>query len=345
MSVQEQIDRLLAQRAAEWFEIYRTGREDQYPAFIAWLSESPRHVQEFLEIAGRYAGVRDVLSSGVFDHRALLQKVAPQAQSLRGPTAVARGIERRPANMRWRIAAGVAVIAVAAAAVFGFWRHEAWQSFETQVGEQRVVQLLDGSVLTLNAQSQAKVRLTRSQRDVRLQRGEALFKVAADKSRPFLVHTAGATVRVIGTQFNVYARPDGSTTVAVLEGRVEVSGGQSIEHVPTAPAEKELLNGGEAAQVASTGKVQRELHANINSAVAWRQRRLVFDRTPLEDIVQEFNRYNRTLKFELIGVQPGSYHFTGSFDADDPRSLALLLSKEPLLSVDDRDKAIVIRRR
>ncbi len=78
--------------------------------------------------------------------------------------------------------------------------------------------LSDGSVVTLNADSRIDVHMDQHQRNILL-RGEAIFKVAHDESRPFFVHAEHTTVRAVGTQFNVYARPDGSTTVAVLEAR------------------------------------------------------------------------------------------------------------------------------
>ena len=74
MSVQKEIDRLIAQRAAEWFEIYRTGNVDKYPAAMAWLTESPRHMAEFLEIARRYSAARQLLQSDPFDIETLLKK-------------------------------------------------------------------------------------------------------------------------------------------------------------------------------------------------------------------------------------------------------------------------------
>lgn len=76
--------------------------------------------------------------------------------------------------------------------------------------------------------------------------------------------------------------------------------------------------------------------------VAWRERRLIFQDAPLEDMVYEFNRYNRTTHLRVDGVTPGSHHFNGIFDAGDLDSLADLLSREPDLTVERRDGEIVI---
>jgi transmembrane sensor len=357
MSVQKEIDRLIAQRAAEWFEVYRTGDTQKYPAAMAWLAESPRHMAEFLEIARRYAPMRNLLRSDPFDIDTLLKKARPHVREMRErSTTGAEEPQRRRSNarLRWTMGALAAAALIATVAV-GVWKgaFSSRQHYETQIGEQRIVPLSDGSVVTLNADSRIDVRMDTRQRDIVLH-GEAIFKVAHEKARPFLVHADHTTVRAVGTQFNVYARPDGSTTVAVLEGKVEVSAGSDDKAEPSAGSAdleplkvtaKVPLAAGEMARVGRAGAIQREEKADVDSVVAWRQRRLVFDRTPLEEIVPEFNRYNRNLRLQLVDVPAGAYHYTGNFDADDPRSLALLLSEERGLKVEERDGKIVIQGR
>src|SRR5262249_28353313 len=123
-------------------------------------------------------------------------------------------------RLRW-LAAAAAVGAVA----LGVWMTRlSTERFNTPVGELREIQLADGSIVNLNAQSEVVVQFTRSERDIRLARGEAMFKVARDPARPFRVRTTNAIVEAVGTQFNVNARPDGTTTVAVLEGKVKLAG-------------------------------------------------------------------------------------------------------------------------
>jgi transmembrane sensor len=73
----------------------------------------------------------------------------------------------------------------------------------------------------LNAHSVVRATFTQHTRDLRLLEGEALFQVAHDGERPFRVRTLDATVRAVGTRFNVDARQT-RTVVSVLEGKVEV---------------------------------------------------------------------------------------------------------------------------
>lgn len=81
--------------------------------------------------------------------------------------------------------------------------------------------LADGSTVDLNARSKLRIEFSGAERRVELLGGQALFQVAKDQNRPFIVRSSHATVRAVGTQFDVY-RKAGSTTVTVLEGRVAV---------------------------------------------------------------------------------------------------------------------------
>ena len=123
----------------------------------------------------------------------------------------------------WALAAGLACLAVLAGILirWGAPIDDGWRTYQTAVGEQRSVQLEDGSLLTLNTDSRVEVRLAANQRQVRLLSGEALFKVAHNKERPFRVSSGDSVIQAVGTQFNVYRRGN-QTTVAVLEGRVAV---------------------------------------------------------------------------------------------------------------------------
>jgi transmembrane sensor len=111
------------------------------------------------------------------------------------------------------------------------------------------------------------------------------------------------------------------------------------------PATTSPLIAGQAADVATTGGIARNESANIDDALAWQRRKLIFKRTPLEGIVAEFNRYNKTLRLRVEHLPAATYIFSGAFDADDPASLAELLMREPDLSIQRTDHEIVIRPR
>jgi ferric-dicitrate binding protein FerR (iron transport regulator) len=100
---------------------------------------------------------------------------------------------------------------------------------------------------------------------------------------------------------------------------------------------------GQEARVARSGSVQFEPHADVATSVAWLQRKLVFRGTLLEDMVLEVNRYNRGVQLHVENVTAGRYRFSGTFDANDPLSLADTLGREAGLSVERRGNDIYIR--
>src|SRR4029077_9414852 len=96
-----------------------------------------------------------------------------------------------------------------------WWQAHRYPLYSTDIGERRSITLADGSTVDLNARSQLRVEFSKSERRVELLDGQALFQVAKDKQRPFIVHSGDATVRAVGTQFDVY-RKDSGTTITVL---------------------------------------------------------------------------------------------------------------------------------
>jgi transmembrane sensor len=250
--------------------------------------------------------------------------------------------------------AGAAAALLAVVGVWFWTGPGAWKTYTTKVGEQRALNLADGSIVHLNTNSVIEVRLADTSRSVRLVRGEALFSVEHDASRPFLVYTTNAVIQAIGTRFVVHQQT-GKTRVAVIEGLVQVSEGTTqgtanpdagIQPVP-APNGATLsyvrfLSAGETAEVA--GGVSEPKAVDPERATAWRHRRLVFEEDSLADIANEFNRYNATIKIRVEGDAANDL-FSGTFDADDPEAMMQALQGDPTLRVDRRGQEIVIRRR
>ena len=343
MSVQHQIDRLIALRAAEWYENLKDGSDGSNTEFVNWLAESPRHMEAFLVVTGEAPLMRQVFESGAFDLDELLRKARSEVVDL--PVAPALFRTPRRVDRKWwrrvelRAIAAVVVVAVLSLGAVLVHQRLSWQRFETPIGEQRTVQLAEGSIVNLNAFSRVDIRIDDAQRDIQLPRGEATFKVSKDPARPFRVRTPGAVVEAVGTQFNVYARPDGTTTIAVLEGKVKVTSDHGGRALPVP------LAAGEEAQVRANGHIEREAHTDVAEAIAWQQRKLIFKRTSLEDMAAEFNRYNKTTRIRLEGIEPQAFRFSGAFNADDPQSLATLLTHESDLLVERSGDEIVIHKR
>jgi transmembrane sensor len=176
---------------------------------------------------------------------------------------------------------------------------------------------------------------------VELTYGQALFHVAKDATRPFVVASSKTRIRAVGTEFDVYRRSSG-TTVTVLEGRVAVlsdeRGGDSGAPLATPVSAGEQITIDTPIVVSGISAPKR---TNVDAAIAWTHHRLVFDATPLPEVAAEFNRYNtRHLIVEEGGLR--DFNISGSFASTDPTSLVRFLEAQRGLSVRDTKDGIYI---
>jgi transmembrane sensor len=221
------------------------------------------------------------------------------------PSAVeAQVSQRRPRLARWWPALG---LAASLALVAGLaWRRGAAPGtdtpsrYETVVGVQQKIGLPDGSELQLNTDSAVSIRFDAQKRWVKLERGEAFFRVKKDATRPFIVAAGRAEARVLGTAFVVRWRETG-TEVLVSEGKVRF-GATPASGVNLGANMHAVLGTG---ATAPTVKVLEP--AEVARRLAWQDGRLEFKDTPVSEAVAEFNRYNRrrlVVRDAATGVVP-----------------------------------------
>ncbi len=328
----------IAHEAAEWSEVLKNADARERAAFEEWLTESPQRVREFLLMSAVDRALDCVDPKKVHDVQALLAQAQRDGvtalESYREPLSsvpARRSRQRRPLAV-------AAAVALAAVGTWQLWQASRWQDFSTAVGEQRTVQLSDGTVVALNTRSHLQVRFTAHARELRLLQGQALFKVSQDPKRPFGVQAGETLIQAVGTQFDVYRRSDASVIVAVVEGRVKVS-----VLPPVGPPGRGILSAGDRVSLAPDGGIRERAKVDETSAIAWQQRRLVFRRDKLSTVVEEFNRYNRRPQFKLDDAATADRHYSGEFDADDPGSLLQLLSTDPKLVVARHGDEVLIR--
>jgi transmembrane sensor len=355
---QSKISAQILEEAAEWFVEFDQDDIDlaSRRRFDEWLRRSPDHVRAFLELLpiweqGR-VGRREVAGEDP-------ESIIARALGSRGNVVELQAGPKSPAPDRSspsvKRRAWVAIAASLLVSVFAGWIYSERNSYSTGTGEQRSFVLADGSVIELNARSRVRVRYSEHGRDVDLLEGQALFQVAHDQTRPFVVHGGDARVRAVGTQFDVYRKRTG-TVVTVVEGRVTVASegpattpqpaALSEETRPSAPttlrahAGELLLAAGEQAIVTSHA-VEPAATANVAAATAWTQRRLVFRKTTLAEVVEEFGRYNAR-SMRIADPQIQAFLISGTFSSTDPSSLIRFLREQPGMSVIETEKEIRI---
>lgn len=339
----------ITEEAADWvLRLEEEESSNDHDEFVAWLKRSPRHMDEFLMVEASYRAIQQNYPR----QRATLEKLLsaastnvvefkPTAASLTENSA-ARAAALEPGRNRRRFAGWFAAAVAGAAGVLLISSHLFEpRGYRTAIGEQRAFKLPDGSLLNLNTQSRVELDFTATERRVRLLQGEAMFTVKQDAHRPFRVVTDTALVQAIGTSFNVYRRPDASTFVSVVEGRVNVST-LANEKVPIVNAQPLPLKAGEEADVSKLAGVVRRVEPAVDVTVAWRQRRLVFRGAPLQEVIEQFNRYNADMELRVTGEKIGQRRITGTFDADEPAAFVRFLAADRSVRLRQEDGTTTI---
>jgi len=202
-------------------------------------------------------------------------------------------------SLPWRSSLAVALALVASVLALRPWK--AGDAYDTGVGEQRTLMLQDGTRLSLNTSTRIRVDFAESQRTVKVERGEALFEVAKDASRPFVVRAAGTEVVATGTAFLVQTTPaakpgDQALAVTLIEGQVVVRSvageGRQLERpLVMVPGQRlRLSRSDEAQRPATATRVDRP---QMDQLLAWRRGEARFDNVSLREAVDEMNRYDR----------------------------------------------------
>lgn len=217
-------------------------------------------------------------------------------------------------SRRGVIAAGGSAVAAAALAIVG---SEYWSKglrITTPVGEVLRTPLKDGSVVTVNTNSEMMVHLTDDLRQLTLVKGEVLFDVAKDAARPFVVRAGNVVVRAVGTSFSVRRRDSGAD-VLVTEGVVETWLEDQSAHRKHVAAGARVF----VSNVSGPSTVI-ETPQQIDNALAWRSGEIVLDGQTLVEAAEEFNRYND----RKITIDPAlsNKRVVGWFHINEPDTFA-----------------------
>jgi transmembrane sensor len=335
------------EQATEWLvafcerEVDAPGRE----SFDRWLRASPEHVRAYLQIAALWESTGLLVESTKVDVEALIERALSEHNVLAHParemvSGISSGLssQRSNAPSAWRAVAASLLLVCAVAGGVVWWQLTRTPMYQTGAAEQRTVRLPDGSTVQLNARSRIELRFTTQERAVDLVEGEAMFSVAKNPSRAFVVRSGVIPVMAVGTRFDVYRKSSG-TMVTVMEGKVAI-GAHSLSE-SGGGGSPVLLSAGEQA-VASSQPPIRAYRANVFAATAWTEGKLMFDSAPLRDVVAEFNRIGS----RQLTIEDGSLldlHVSGVFPATDSAQLVSFLRERFGVTVTETDNEVRIR--
>lgn len=300
---------LLTRRDAGW-------SADEAAEFALWRAADPRHEAAVQRLERAHRLLEKLPSSPAA--AAMLDEL----DALGAPKT--RAVPFAP----WLKAA--AALAAAACVAFVVWTAFAPSvpvviaSYAATAGDPRSVDLVDGSTLLLNRDSQVDIAFQADERRVTLRRGEVHFTVAHDSARPFVVSAGAVRVRAVGTAFNVNRQP-GAIEVLVTEGRVLVSRDDAAR---VRSRDELYLGAGQGVAIDEAGglpTVAARLSPEImRDKLAWQSPRLEFSNTPLADVVAAFNRHNR-LQLELGDPALATRPVGGTFNANNAEAFVSLL--------------------
>ncbi len=296
-----------------------------------WLADDPEH-------------------EAAFEH--LTDTWEKSARLRRRPMEQIAGLERTGLNLTLPRAA-LATLVVASLAIAGTVLYLRTDAITTAVGEQRAVTLDDGTRLTLNTDSRAVVQYDRTQRRVKLERGEALFEVAKRPDWPFIVSAGDREVRALGTAF-IVRRDDQTLSVILVEGKVTVTptntpglsaqlDGAMTRTPPgasAAPSNGLTLSAGERLRLGrrEPAKIDRP---SMERVTAWQRGQVALDSTSLADAVAEMNRYSRAL-LVIENPEVAAIPVSGLFKAGDSENFAKAVAKSYRLEVREDAGRIIL---
>ncbi|HEU5077452.1 MAG TPA: FecR domain-containing protein, partial [Polyangiaceae bacterium] len=290
--------------------------------FRGWLAASPQNARAFEHMTEIWDSIAQVDVGG-------MPRVS--VRESRDP------LDAPKHRLHWSFAAACMFIVALGVA----WFVMTDGSYSTGIGEQRIVNLDDGSRIHLNSGTIIDVDIGPTARRLKLERGEAFFDVAKDPTRPFIVTAGERVVTALGTSFVVRFDPK-QVEVTLVEGRVAVS--EHADEATTAGL-KSAISSKDGAQNASDVLIlepgERVTFAETGSAVidqpssdataAWRRGEVVLNDTPLSEAAMEMNRHQRqqlVLEGDAIGELPISGIYRAGNNEDFANAVAVVYDLE-----------------
>ena len=333
--------------------------EEEAVALKAWMAKSELHRDSFLRMLAGWDAMGMLEELADILPLEPLEQYAPAEQA--APSRLAWW-DRWSARNLWLGFSGAAT-----SVALGLWvmltMLPLTQTYTTDIGEQASFTLADGSVITLNTNSEVQVDYGESRRSITLHRGEANFEVEKDRERPFVVYAGEGMVWAVGTAFNVNYRDD-HIDVLVSEGKVKVfsdvdpgsgvapdsqlslpePGGTAGDSGNAAAEASRLVRAvtliaGEVAQYDQVIIDKQTLaQTGIEKRLAWQSGVLHFEGETLEQAIEEIARYTDK---RLLIVDESLRHARvgGRFKTDDVDALLHSLSKSLNFKIEYGDKA------
>lgn len=336
-------------QASQWFtelagrpdpDTSATERSTLQAAFFQWITSSPEHLKAFLEVDATFTVLGGMDPHRQIEVSRLMDRTPNNVVPIREAPGSGNSAPLSPSDWassrsywvpKTRRGPWSWVAILLGVSLFGgvlFVLHGPATSptfYATGIGETRSITLPDRTTIRLNTRTRLEVDdFSGPLREVRLLAGEALFDVTHNPSHPFRVRVGKKIVQDTGTRFSIYLH-DGTTTVSVAEGSVEVF--SEGPHPATAATTKQpedqptILTANQTAEFKAYEASNPETHTvpelELKRRLSWTEGTLWFAGETLEEVAAEFNRYNAK-QIVIIDPRIPHLHVGGIFAAKDP---------------------------
>lgn len=320
-----------AEAAARWFAHLQgdAATDEDWLAFERWLQVSPAHARAYESLERLWVDL---------DYAPLARELGGRPlRAARRPSPL-RPSAHGPGRRVWIGAA--AAIAASLAVVVGLGLQPgatASQTYETPAGQTRDVTLADGSHIRLNAASKITVSLGRHARRVEMGDAEAVFDVAHDARRPFLIGVGDRQIRVVGTEFNLRHRDD-EVDLTVRRGIVEVRPANAPQAAPTrVTVGQELTHtDGQAGQLLKI--------ADPAQSFAWTNGQLIYKDQPLSEVAADLSR-RFNVPVRTADAKTAALRFSGVLVTDNEPDVLRRLAAYAPVRVERTTDAIILHHR
>lgn len=333
-------------QAAYWVveATYSEMSPESRPELDAWLAADPRHRGAFARVRAALHVMEDaVIEAHLASVSSMPVSSAPvfsDNDNAKGHGEIAPGPLRR-GFFRWsgRTVAGSAALAasVAALVVLGVPVLTPFKSTELAATEE-IVTLNDGSIATLRHHAKIEVMLSADFRRITLLSGEATFKVAKDKARPFVVRSGDVYAQATGTIYSV-------NRVGLTGGTVKVTEGSVLVWPRDERDQAVLLHAG-AAVTLDPGPIQPPPSKAMASPPLPPPElaQISLDNVPIKSAVVRFNRVNST-KIIIADPAIGDIRIVGLFGANDVEQFAQAAAALSGAKVEHEKGRVVIKQK
>ncbi|MDR8392699.1 FecR domain-containing protein [Aliifodinibius sp. S!AR15-10] len=236
---------------------------------------------------------------------------------------------KRAYSTYWKVAAAVLVMFISALFIAENWAisPEPKQAetqpilYKAESDQQKMLSLSDGTQIRLNSNAEVMISedYGRENREVTL-KGEAYFEVIHNEEKPFVIHTPGASIKDLGTAFNVRALPGKENVqVAVTEGKVSMWSDQQTEQEATE------LTPGQFGYIDLEKRTIQVDEFSINNYLSWMNGRLKFNEAPLHKVSEQLNRIF-DLSFSYSDEALKKLPLSADFQYDSPDKVLEVIS-------------------